>query len=251
MTDRNDIRARLERIESLQNMLIARATGSYPEDSEYAEVRQELLQDEQIRAQLPGFVKTCRSLDQFWGYIKGKYGTYAERRTHIWDSFSPLVQRLEQGDSSPVEVSVEQLLQRVSYDSVHVIWTKALDRRSTEPEGAITLARTLLETVCKHVIEESQGDLDKHLDLPKLYRQASELLNIAPTQHSEQVFRKILGGCTSVVEGLGSLRNQLSDAHGQGRRRVKPAARHAELAVNLAGAMATFLLATHESRQDT
>jgi hypothetical protein len=50
-----------------------------------------------------------------------------------------------------------------------------------------------------------------------------------------------------VVEGLGALRNRLSDAHGQGKRPVKPASRHAELAVNLAGATAVFLAATHEA----
>ena len=63
------------------------------------------------------------------------------------------------------------------------------------------------------------------------------------SQHTEKVFRQVLGGCTAVVEGLGSLRNKLGDAHGKGRLPVKPAPRHAELAVNLAGAMATFLVA--------
>jgi hypothetical protein len=53
-----------------------------------------------------------------------------------------------------------------------------------------------------------------------------------------------------VVEGLGALRNRLSDAHGKGTAGVKPAPRHAELAVNLAGTMATFLVATWEARRN-
>ena len=57
--------------------------------------------------------------------------------------------------------------------------------------------------------------------------------------------------CTSVVEGLGALRNRLSDAHGQGKSGVKPASRHAELAVNLAGALAVFMLATREAQNET
>jgi hypothetical protein len=84
-------------------------------------------------------------------------------------------------------------------------------------------------------------------DLPGLYKMAAKSLNIAPSQHSEPVFKQILGGCTAVVEGLGALRNRLSDAHGQGKRPVKPATRHAELAVNLAGAIAMFLVATHDA----
>jgi len=74
-------------------------------------------------------------------------------------------------------------------------------------------------------------------------------LKIAPSQHTEQVFKQILGGCTSVVEGLAALRNRLGDAHGGGRARIKPAPRHAQLAVNLAGAMTAFLVATWEARK--
>ena len=90
---------------------------------------------------------------------------------------------------------------------------------------------------------------DDKSDLPKLYSQASKLLQLAPSQHTEDVFKRILGGCHTVVENLGSLRNKISDAHGSGRRRVKPSERHAALVVNLAGTMATFLIDTWNSRQ--
>ena len=36
--------------------------------------------------------------------------------------------------------------------------------------------------------------------------------------------------------------------HGQGKRPVKALPRHAELAVNIAGSLASFVLATFESR---
>ncbi len=53
-----------------------------------------------------------------------------------------------------------------------------------------------------------------------------------------------------MVGGLGSLRNKLSDSHSKGRLPVKPAARHADLAVNLAGAMSTFLVSTWKDRKE-
>ena len=84
----------------------------------------------------------------------------------------------------------------------------------------------------------------------KLYRLTAEQLKLAPSQHTEQVFKQILGGCTAVVEGLGALRNRLSDSHGKGKIAVKPAPRHAELAVNLAGALAIYLLATYSARNE-
>ena len=121
-----------------------------------------------------------------------------------------------------------------------------MERRENDPEGAVTLARTLLESVCKHILDERGTPYKQDADLPALYKATSTELNIAPSQHSEPIFKQILGGCTAVVEGLGALRNRLGDAHGQGRLSVKPAPRHAELAVNLSGAVAQFLVATDE-----
>jgi len=49
-----------------------------------------------------------------------------------------------------------------------------------------------------------------------------------------------------MVNGLGTLRNKLSDSHGRGGKSpVRPSERHANLAVNTAGAIATFLVETH------
>jgi Abortive infection C-terminus len=46
------------------------------------------------------------------------------------------------------------------------------------------------------------------------------------------------------------VRNKIGDAHGTRPRAVKPKPRHAELAVNLAGTMASFLVATWQEQQD-
>jgi Abortive infection C-terminus len=120
----------------------------------------------------------------------------------------------------------------------------------SDPDGAITAARTLLETVCKSILETkgigaySEGD-----DLPKLYFKTAEYLNLAPSQHTEETFKAILGSCQNVVNSLGTLRNKIGDAHGQGRRPIRPSKRHAALAVNLAGAMATFLVQTYADKK--
>lgn len=139
----------------------------------------------------------------------------------------------------------------ISFDesAVHHVWTKALERRGTDPEGAITAAKTLLESVCKHIIDEAGGTYGENDDLPKLYSTAAEDLNLAPNQHTEKLFKSILGNCQSIVGNLAGLRNRLGDSHGQGKRHIKPAARHAELAVNLAGSVAMFLVSTWTTRK--
>lgn len=149
----------------------------------------------------------------------------------------------------PADRAISAALASFDERGVSSIWTRALERRERDPEGAITLARTLLEGVCKRIIEDAGGSYTEKDDLPKLYRSAASLLTLAPDQHTEETFKRILGGCQSVVEGLGTLRNKLSDAHGRGRKPARPSLRHAALTVNLAGAMATFLVQTWKARQ--
>jgi hypothetical protein len=238
-----------ERAEYLQNLLINHATGSIAENAEYQELRQYFLDNSMTKFHIPSWVRTNRDLGQFWQFIKHKFSTYAERRTFIWNEFTPLLEFLETVSKTPTDQTVSEVLKRFDVESVHVVWSKALDRRQSDPEGAITAARTLLETVCKHILDEKGAHYkDNKTDLPQLYHLVSVELNLSPSQYTEDVFKQILGGCSSIVNGLGTLRNRLGDAHGQGKRPVRPAARHAELAVNLAGSVALFLVETWESR---
>ncbi|MBX2801827.1 MAG: abortive infection family protein [Myxococcales bacterium] len=194
-------------------------------------------------------MRSCRSLDQFWSFIKGKSDRYAGRREFIWAGFRPLLEQLERGGAHPSDASVGGALEVLDSAYVQEVWSKALERRQTDPEGAITAARTLLEAICKQILDRCDVEYTDREDLPKLYRLVAKELNLAPSQHTEETFRKILGGCTAVVGELGSLRNRLSDAHGRGGPApVRPAPRHAELAVNLAGSMAQFLVATWAER---
>ena len=194
-------------------------------------------------------MRTCRDLSQFWQFIKFEFPTYAERREYLWNQFRPLIEALESRPGSQVHLTDKQLLSRLSAEAVQAVWQRALERRVSDPEGAITSARGLLETVCKHVMDDLGVTYDDGAELPKLYALTADALQIAPSQHTEKVFKQILGGCAAVVEGLGALRNRLGDAHGGGPRRVKPASRHAHLAVNLAGAMTAFLVETWEARK--
>jgi len=74
-------------------------------------------------------------------------------------------------------------------------------------------------------------------------------LNLAPGQHQEEGFKKILGNAQAVVNELAALRNDQGDAHGKGRKAYRPAARHAELAVGFAGTIASFLVSTWQQRK--
>lgn len=240
----------LKKVGRMQDELIARATGGHFDggDPAYKKLRSELREQAEVWKKLPEFVRRCTNLEQFWQSIAKKYGSYAERRKFLWDSFHPAIEHLESVDRAPGLQPIDEAIKEFDADNVHAAWRKALDRRTTDPDGAITAARTLLESVCKHVLDRVGVEYAESDDLPKLWRSCAGSLNLAPRQHEEELFKTILGNCQSVVNSLGALRNKIGDAHGSGRRAVRPKPRHAELAVNLAGAMASFLVSTWKER---
>lgn len=239
----------LKDVKVLQDGLVAFATGGGADGWNYEELRKLAISHPHLKNLAPEFLKSNRTLDQFWEFIKAEFAHYRERRKFIWDEFTPLIDELEGKSSIPTDDHVSGVLSAFDTENVHAVWQKALDRRKDDPEGAITSARTLLETVCKHILDQADAQYEDDADLPKLYKIVAGHLNLSPSQHSEEIFKRILGGCASIVEGLGTLRNKLSDSHGKGIKRVKPDTRHAELAVNLAGSMAIFLIETWEHRQ--
>ncbi|MFZ3823401.1 abortive infection family protein [Morganella morganii] len=240
-----------EKVEAFINILISQATGGNCAIPEYKIFRNFLINSNNYLPYLPSFVKTCRDPNQFWHFIKQQFGTYAKRRDFIWDEFNPLLEYLEGIGKSAADTTITKGL--LSYDEVGVnaAWAKALERRQTDPDGAITASRTLIETVCKHILDEQKVEYNRNLDLQDLYKRVAEELNISVNQHDEIVYKQILKGCSSVVNGLGTLRNRIGDSHGQGKRGVKPSPRHAALAVNMAGTMSLFLIETwlHKYKQ--
>ncbi len=64
-------------------------------------------------------------------------------------------------------------------------WKKALDRGSDDAEGAVTAARTLLETVRKCILDDLGTRYDHNENPPKLYSRTAQSLHLAPDQPSE------------------------------------------------------------------
>ena len=139
-----------DQTEALQNLLISHATGGSEDDAEYVRLRQMVLANGALDALVPRFLRTSRNLSQFWQFIKFKFPTYAERRNYIWQEFNPMLELLERGGIAPADHIVAQTLQKFDAAHVQAAWSKALERRSSDAEGAITSARTLIEAVCKH-----------------------------------------------------------------------------------------------------
>ncbi len=147
-----------ERALMLENMLVAKAAGDHgTRDAVYTQLRQEFMNDPVLKALLPLFVQTCRDLSHFWSYAKKISPHWEPRRQHVREKFIPLLEHLEGKNQAPVDAMVSDALASFDAERVHAVWNKALARRGTDPDGAITIARTLLETVCKRVLDEASS----------------------------------------------------------------------------------------------
>src|ERR1700730_9583649 len=95
----------VERAKLMQNLMIARATGKLDaDDGMYESLRREFIASETLKPLLPDFVRTCRTLNVFWPYIKERAGSYADRRHIIGTAFTPLLDYLESRHRAPVAV---------------------------------------------------------------------------------------------------------------------------------------------------
>lgn len=86
-----------DKVSYLVNLLTARATGLAADSREFETLRHELLNNPTLAQMLPQWLRQHRNLDSFWGFIKAKFGTYAERRTYLSEQFTPILDTLEFG----------------------------------------------------------------------------------------------------------------------------------------------------------
>lgn len=171
-----------------------------------------------------------------------------EMRATYSQNSSAVMLGLYNDSHGPVSVASTYLSSSAN-PAVRESWNKCLDRLSTDPSGAITAARTLMENVCKFVLDEFGQEHSPTDTLSRLYKRAASCLELAPSQNTEKAYHQMLSGCASMVEGLGRVRNALGDSHGHGKLTARPARRHADIAVCLAASAAAFLLATLDAQR--
>ena len=112
-------------------------------------------------------------------------------------------------------------------------------------DGAITNSRSLLESVVLDLREQlEEGEVKKMKgDLKRSYAKLAALLHLHPAEQEDAGLRKVLSGLSSVVDGICTARNALSDAHA---RRYRVDRHHAQVVVSAAATVANFLVASLE-----
>ena len=114
-------------------------------------------------------------------------------------------------------------------------------------DSAITKARTILEEIFFYAIE-LKGDIPSDSgDIGKLYKQVKDLYNMHTDKNMDKRINKLLSGLEIIVQSIAEMRNNGSDSHGLGSKRVNISDYHARLVVNSSTTMAEFILSVSQN----
>jgi hypothetical protein len=222
--------------------------GSYAK--EYSNIRRHLKANDDIRNRIPHCVNDSQSLEEFWASIRADYGTYEQRRIYLKKEFYNIIEYLELKETSPNDEIITGLFVKLNLGEINRQWKKALGRRLDDPEGAITASRTLIESICKLILEKRNINYKTDEPLQSLYSKTIKELNLSIDNVTDQDLKKLSGACNVIVDSLARLRNDLGDAHGNCGNKIMPEQWYADFCVNIAGALGAFLISAWNKQNE-
>ena len=109
-------------------------------------------------------------------------------------------------------------------------------------DSAITKGRTILEEVFCYVIEQKNEEPNDSGDITKLYAQVKRLYSMHQSSAIDRRINDLLSGLNKIIDSISQMRNNSSDSHGVGNRRITISNYHALLYVNASIITAEFIL---------
>lgn len=123
----------------------------------------------------------------------------------------------------------------------------------SNPSLAFDIAKTLIESVCKTILNDRGYAFDKNINFPTLTRTTLEQLQILPDNYTEatavkQCLEKTLDGFLKIFAGIGELRNKEGLAsHGKDAYTPMLDPLQAQLMARAADAVVNFLYKSHRN----
>lgn len=126
---------------------------------------------------------------------------------------------------------------------------RAAQKSESEPREAVSAAANILESLCKHYIEEEGLTMPSKQVLTDLWNVVRKDLGFDPSQVADDDLKVVLVGLIQIVQGLGAFRTHASSAHGEGPKSYRLQPRHSRLAVHAAHTAALFILESWENKK--
>lgn len=116
-------------------------------------------------------------------------------------------------------------------------------------DSVLKTSRTLLEEVFCSVLEKKGVTPSTSGKITDLYGQVKQEYGMKQNQSFDKRVNNLLSGFEKILTSISEMRNEQSDAHGVGSKRIKIAEHHAQLFVNAAIVMADFILSVSEKNK--
>jgi len=112
-------------------------------------------------------------------------------------------------------------------------------------DSAITKSRTILEETFCFVIEKKGEVPCVRGDINKLYTQVKNLYDMHGDKNLDKRINMLLSGLEKIISAIAEMRNNHSDSHGVGSKRIDIFDYHARLFVNSSVVMSDFILSIY------
>lgn len=177
----------------------------------------------------------------------------AELRKHVMGlgGASQAVERLIATPTRAIGTAFADVACEIGYESLVDDWRTAEGEILTDPASAITRACSLVETVCKHLLEKLGRSLPADKSIYPLFKTTAKELGLDPAEQANPELKGLCGGLATVVQQIGALRTKFSTAHGNSPDDKPLTFSHARLTVNAAGVIAAFLMEQWKTKTET
>jgi hypothetical protein len=188
-----------------------------------------------------------RVIASFVKAIIAKLGTQHREAEAALQTLANVLNAPIRDAAAALEVAAGQM----GYQDVARDWRDAQASVFTDPREAITRSSSLIETVCKHILDTKSIPLPSNEDIQHLLRATLGHLALAPGAKASKDLQQMASGVVPVVQGIGAFRTHVGTAHGRGPRSNQPNLIQARFAVTMAGAVSTFLIEVLDSMKTT
>ena len=122
----------------------------------------------------------------------------------------------------------------------------------SDPTNAIGMAKELIESCCKTILDEKGIAYTKNDDVPQLADKTMDALNllpanVQPTDRGADAIKAVLGNLRAIPTKLAEIRNPFGSGHGKSASFKGLEVRHAKLAVGSSITFVDFVWSTYEA----
>ncbi|GAF15006.1 abortive phage resistance protein [Bacillus sp. JCM 19046] len=200
----------------------------------------------------PDYIINCRTIKEV---VENLFSSKAFDHNSIKNlvnvDFNEYIDYLEENSLDVSIVRVEnEIPYELTFDYILESVTKCENRiESGDYSGAVTSAKTLVEGVCKEILNKFLDyNSNKKTDLPILFTKVREKLNLNPKDPKlDNSLKDVLTGLIKIVNGISEIRNKPGDSH---IPRYKIDRHHALLVVNSAKTVSVFLFNSFEYQKE-